>query len=101
MSACAISSIGMAHALDASGTISAAGPLRNIAPTITGPTPNRRPSRVAVNAPTMAPRFPMPSTTPIVATSRPRSRTTYTRYVENAMLLNRLDVAVLAAMVRR
>ena len=63
--------------------------------------PNRRESRIAVNAATSEPAAPIEKTMPIRPGERPSSRTANTRKIENATLKKKFDVAVHPACARR
>ena len=78
------------------------GPKITALPMIVGPTPSRPPMRFASTAPSRNPIDPIENARPSCSAVNPRSGLTrYRIRIPNPMLLNRFEIAVQAAMLRR
>ena len=78
-----------------------AAPETNAETTIVGPTPNRPPIRPASTAPMRNPTAPIENAMPISSGVNPSSRTRKSSRTANRMFAKKLDVPVVAAMLRR
>src|SRR6187401_1726638 len=85
----------------ASGTSTSGGPNMTHAPTIVGPTPNRRERRPATSAPASPPTLPSVSTSPISSGDIPSVRTAYTRRIDPQIIQKKFVPPVVSAIARQ